>query len=457
LLAIVAAIGCGSKEKDSIRSKDEARPVTGGAGSEAAKASPPAPPRPVNLLTAAPVVVAVSSAVANRAIVPAHLVDGDLGTAWNSRTGELQGAWIGARVPADARVTSIRMTVGFTKVDPKLGDLFTMNPRIRRVRVLRNGAPLVERALDPALRTLQEIPIDQPGGEYKIEVLDVVPGTKPTWREICVSELEVWGTLGPSTPPSPGASLPVVRVGSFDAPPAIAPDDCVAAMFPTARDDRVTLQHGPEAISNVEVIALTAELAVCRVEHTRERTERVAELSGDVVFTYADTTIELAPIARAPRLSAGERIVAATKTEALGVGEPPGSAGVGSVDQTLHTVELAVWPLTASSSALVVDVTEQKVGFHLSNSRTASTLYRVSAAGLTELLSYESSSGVDYEAGITRSERCRLVPPPLRDPAPPALTLTCEHTEEPNAGTGRRTTTSRTVRYLWRNDRYVPQ
>jgi hypothetical protein len=228
-------------------------------------------------------------------------------------------------------------------------------------------------------------------------------------------------------------------------------------MFPTARDDRVTLQHGPEAISNVEVIALAAELAVCRVEHTRERTERDATLSGDVVFTFADTTIELAPIARAPRLTAGERIVAATKTEALGVGEPPGSGGVGSVDQTLHTVELAVLPLTVSWSALIVDVTEQKVGFHLSSSLTTSTLYRVSAAGFTEILSYESTSGVDYEAGIARSERCRLVPPPLRSSAPPALTLTCEHTKQPSGGTGRSATTSHTVRYLWRNDRYVPQ
>ena len=283
LLAIVVAIGCGSKEKDAIRSKDEARPVAGGAVPEAANAVPAARPRPVNLLTAAPVIVAVSSTVANRAIVPAHLVDGDLGTAWNSRTGELAGAWIGARVPADARVTAIRMTVGFTKIDPKLGDLFTMNPRVRRVRVLRNGAPVAERALDPAVRTLQEIPIDQPGGEYKIEVLDVVAGTKPSWRETCVSELEVWGTLGPSMPPSPGASVPVVRVGSFDAPSAITPDDCVAAMFPTASDGRVTLQHGPETIGNVEVIALAADLAVCRVEHTRERVERETTLAVDLV------------------------------------------------------------------------------------------------------------------------------------------------------------------------------
>ena len=177
-----------------------------------AQAGPTAParPRPVNLLTAAPTVVAVSSTVANRAIVPAHLVDGDLATAWNSRTGELQGAWIGARVPGDARVTAIRMTVGFTKVDPKLGDLFTMNPRIRKVRVLRNGAAIAERALDPTLRTLQDIPIDQPGGEYKIEVVDVMPGTRPSWREISLVMRSLVMSCGRTTPhPAFGHPLPL--------------------------------------------------------------------------------------------------------------------------------------------------------------------------------------------------------------------------------------------------------
>ena len=125
------------------------------------------------------------------------------------------------------------------------------------------------------------------------------------------------------------------------------------------------------------------------------------------------------------------------------------------MDQTLHTVELAVLPLTASASALIVDVTEQNVGFHLSRSRTASTLYRVSAAGFTDILSYESTSGVDYEAGIDYSDRCRLVPPTPQAATPPALTLRCERTEQPLQAAGRGTTTSRTVRYLWRNDRYV--
>src|SRR5215470_14744345 len=113
----------------------------------------------VNLLASTPSTVAVSSTVANAAILPEHMIDGKLATAWNSRTGELVGAWIAVRVPADARVKTIKLTVGFTLTD-KRGDLFTMNPRIKKVRVSRGGKVVVEKALDIANRGLQEIAID---------------------------------------------------------------------------------------------------------------------------------------------------------------------------------------------------------------------------------------------------------------------------------------------------------
>src|SRR5580704_16817047 len=92
----------------------------------------------INLLTLPGSIVAVSSTVDNAKITPEHLVDGDLGTAWNSRTGDLVGAWIAVRVPSDAHVSAIRLTAGFTKKDAH-GDLFVMNQRVRTVRILRNG------------------------------------------------------------------------------------------------------------------------------------------------------------------------------------------------------------------------------------------------------------------------------------------------------------------------------
>lgn len=184
-------------------------------------AAPAAPP-PVELLHAVPSTVAVSSTVDNAAILPEHLVDRDLATAWNSRTGDTTGAWIAFRVPREVHVDQIRMSAGFTHRGPD-GDLFTMNQRIRQVRVSRAGTVILEKRLDPGSRNLQELPIDAAGGDFRIEVTELVPGTEPRWREVCVSELEVWGTLPASMTPRP--QQPTVRVGSLDAAPPAPPAD----------------------------------------------------------------------------------------------------------------------------------------------------------------------------------------------------------------------------------------
>lgn len=155
--------------------------------------------------------VAVSSQVDNTRIRPMHLLDGDTRTAWNSRTGDLVGAWIAFRVPAEAHVTAIKLIVGNTGSGPE-GDYFVLNHRIKRVRITREGTQLGEFALDPEQRGLQTIAIDQPGGAFRVEVLETVPGTRATWREICVSELEVWGSLPAPMKPRP-RTFDVVSVG----------------------------------------------------------------------------------------------------------------------------------------------------------------------------------------------------------------------------------------------------
>jgi hypothetical protein len=45
----------------------------------------------------------------------------------------------------------------------------------------------------------------------RIRVDELVPGSKPAWRETCVSELEAWGTLRPGTTAKP--TTPQVEVG----------------------------------------------------------------------------------------------------------------------------------------------------------------------------------------------------------------------------------------------------
>jgi hypothetical protein len=170
--------------------------------------------------------IAVSSRVRNPRDLPEHLVDHKPGTAWNGRTDDLVGGWISFRVPKDARVSHVLLTVGFDRVSTKNGeDLFTANYRIKRVRVLLDGAVLREVDLDPSVRAPQRIDIARGGGTYRIEVLAVEPGAHAGWRELVVSELAVMGTPGKY---SYKPRAPMVNIGNLDeddpAPLATAPD-----------------------------------------------------------------------------------------------------------------------------------------------------------------------------------------------------------------------------------------
>jgi hypothetical protein len=320
------------------------------------------------------------------------------------------------------------MTVGFTKSDAKLGDLFTMNPRIARVRVLRDGVTVVEQALDPALRTLQDIPIDQPGGDYKIEVVDIVPGTHASWREISVSELEIWGSLPPGIPPT--RHRPTVLVGLFAPAPPITKADCVTALFPAAKADR--LPSG-ELITKVEVLDVSHGLAVCRIERTEKRQDRAEYSPGEYAdLTFADTTIELAPVARDPQLSAGQHIVAGARSEMTDLVGPPDFRGFGSVPSEDTTVGLAMVPLTTTESALLADVTSSFADPGIRKDRTMSTLYRVTPSQLTEILYFESTSSSGHEVPAASSSQCRLVAPKPRAAIPPTLTVNCTSTDVPH-------------------------
>lgn len=162
--------------------------------------------------------VAVSSTVDNPKDYPEHLLDGKLDTAWNGKTGDLTG-FIAFRVPREAHVASVLLTVGFDKKD-----LFTANHRISRVTISRDGAPLREVALDVEKRGLQPIDVDRPGGDFEIRVIATVPGTNAQWKELVVSELVVLGDPGTARRASP--HLPRVRVGSLDAPESrFVPDE----------------------------------------------------------------------------------------------------------------------------------------------------------------------------------------------------------------------------------------
>jgi hypothetical protein len=135
--------------------------------------------------------VGVSSQVKNSRIVPEHLIDRDTNTAWNSRTNRMAGAWLEVRAPGSS-IHELRLTVGHTGTGPKGEDYFTMNPRIVKIAIdSADGRHLV--TLDPESRQLQTIAIE-PAESVRLTIIELRPGTKASWREAVVSELEAWGT-----------------------------------------------------------------------------------------------------------------------------------------------------------------------------------------------------------------------------------------------------------------------
>ena len=218
LVPLATLAGCDSPHTSSAGAAPSGS-VVSAAGPDAAVADAaalavraPAGPPLVDLLQATESDVAVSSNVDNPKDFPEHLVDGKPETAWNGKTGDLHG-WISFRVPDDARVSKILLTAGFDKKNAD-GDLFTMNHRIKKIRVTRNGEVVLEQALDIERRTLQPMTIEKPGGTYRIEVLETEPGSKKEWKELCVSELRVLGSVG-KTGVKKTPHIPDVRVGAL--------------------------------------------------------------------------------------------------------------------------------------------------------------------------------------------------------------------------------------------------
>lgn len=384
--------------------------------------------RPVNLLASVPSTVAVSSTVANANLVPEHLVDGKLSTAWNSKTGELVGAWIAVRLPADVQIKTIKLTAGFVHKNQS-GDLFTLNPRIKKVRISRAGQFVVEQTLDVENRGLQEIAVDMPGGDFEIRVLEVVPGSKPNWRETCISELEVWGLLGATVKQT--KARPAVRIGSLDAPPTLTREQCIRAVYPTSKGNRIGPDRTDEAISAVAVLPFRDDVVICRIDHAQK---------GETT-----TTTELAAVRRSPKPT----LLGTTVSESVRSEDSPNEG-----KESSGSISLAVFPLTLSESGLLVDTTQRKAEPGVEEGETSSKLYRITSAGLVLVLEYQStwSEGESWDA-----ERCELQPV-VPTKAMPHLVLECStekgswHGEDPR-GNGLRKKTHR-ERYVWKGSTY---
>ena len=382
-------------------------------------------PAPVNLVVSVPTIVAVSSTVDNRTILPEHLVDGKLDTAWNSRTNQLVGAWVGLRLPADVTVQTIKLTAGFTKKDRKLGDLFTLNPRIERVRVLRDGKTIAEKKLDTELRTLQTIDVNAAGGDYRIEVTDIIPGTKKQWREISISELEVWGLPGATAVKK---QKPIIRVGSFDPPPTLTKAECIKAMFPTAKGGRIGPEPEDDKILGFEAVSLGGDIDICRIDHKGPYNEL--------------TTPELAAVKRTPRLTVIQRV------DSLSTSKEDSDYGGKET-----SIALSAFPLTTTEKALLVEVTSSEHGPMLEAGTSTSTLYRVTTSAMTPILTFDSKWSYG-ESGD--GDRCTLQPAKL-GASLPRLEVECvvNHEAYPDPSSGDKSyTKTRIQKYRWNGSAY---
>lgn len=197
----------------------------------------------VNLLYFTPSKVAVSSKVANPKDFPEHLVDGKPATAWNGKTGDLVGGFVAFRVPKDAHVDHVSLSAGFDATSKTGEDLFLANHRVAQVKVERDGQLVKSFPLDPSVRTPQVLRIDGPGGDYRIVVEKVVPGTKAAWKELALSELAVLGSPGKDR--LVRAVLPVVVVGDLSSapPPKLGADTGAVAQGPYPSVDAFCKAH----------------------------------------------------------------------------------------------------------------------------------------------------------------------------------------------------------------------
>jgi len=360
----------------------------------------------VNLLTAGPSTIAVSSTVDNVKIRPEHIADGKLDTAWNSATGQIIGAWVEVRVPAGARIKQIKVTPGFAFSDKRQGDLFTKNARIKKLRLYHAGRPLKDVTLDATKRDLQTIDVDLAGGDLRLEVIAAEPGSKKSWREACISELEVWGTLPVGTVVAAKKVKPAVRLGSLDALPVLSKADCRAAVLTASNkieDSKISLD---------QQIATSADITICRFN--RE------------VRDSLDVTVDIAAVGRRSRA-----IIGTALTETIKQGEEPENQATAGMGPTNHTdrIDLKVVPLTTKENALLVEIVSDEGAWFAGGGSTKATLYRVSTTnGLEDIASWTSSRDKGMEGGS--SDECELVLPTVGAKLPKRLELSCHSTNE---------------------------
>jgi hypothetical protein len=122
----------------------------------------------------------------------ANLLDSDPSTAWRVE-GSGQGAGVGIRLPAPARITQVGLIPGYAKTDPASGkDRFRENRRIRAVRWhFSDGTVIGQRFQDRP--TMQRTTVKVTASWVLVEIVTTLPGD-PDHDYTAISEISLAGT-----------------------------------------------------------------------------------------------------------------------------------------------------------------------------------------------------------------------------------------------------------------------
>ena len=134
---------------------------------------------------------------------PKNAFDGVMSTTWQEGVaGAGIGQWIEIKF-SDAQSVSIKMVNGFNHTDAKYGDLYSLNARVKRVRV-SYGADLGQSVTADLLdgdKDFQQIAYGLMSTRFRITILDVYPGSK--WQDTAISEIKFEPAGGRGAPGGP--------------------------------------------------------------------------------------------------------------------------------------------------------------------------------------------------------------------------------------------------------------
>lgn len=380
--------------------------AVGDAASVAVTAVRPDDAPVIDLLHGVPTELRVSSTFEDRGDLIAKLVDDDLETAWNSRTGDLVGAWIQVRLPDGASVAELALTVGVTRADRP--SYFAANHRVAKVRILREGKELGSFDLDPESRALQTLPVTGGGGTWRIEVAGVRPGSRASWREVCISELRIMGRAADGRA---GAYTPRFGVGAAAAAGAPPPPRLVSTLreqppaLPLRLEGGASIVFGRPLGSGVDVahepVRLSAadRRAVAQVisDHVGRRFVDVQDVSRDELLGEIPGA-SLLPGAHLFRLVPGTRLLALSLSGRF--------EGVdGGKDAPAIVSILAVEK--APGTYAVVRLICSRLGCHCSDSALRVTPDRSALAWIRECP--DSSDPATWERCVVHADAGRLV------------------------------------------------